>query len=189
MPALAAVPNIAALLITAALNGSTPDFSKASELAATPLAVLSIAAFAIAAGLAEEAGWRGWALERLRVRRSVLAASAMIGAAWSLWHLPLFFIHGTFQHDLGFGSTAFWWFLAEKIPLAVLFTLIYEAAGGLVAAAVAFHAVGNTVGEVFPAAGAARWVSLAILVALAAAISSRWRRGESTEAVQEGRNR
>ncbi|HZD71255.1 MAG TPA: CPBP family intramembrane glutamic endopeptidase [Actinomycetes bacterium] len=175
MVGLAALPNLGALLLAAGMHGKAPDLSKALELAGTPLALLSIAAFALAAGVAEEGGWRGFALERLRFRRSALAASVVIGVAWSLWHLPLFFLDGTYQNELGFGSAAFWWFMAEKLPLAVLFTWIYEGSGGLVAAAIAFHAIGNIVGDVFPAGGGARWVSLAILVGLAGAIAARWR--------------
>jgi membrane protease YdiL (CAAX protease family) len=42
-------------------------------------------------GIGEELGWRGWLLPTLSASRSFLAATALTGLAWALWHLPLFF--------------------------------------------------------------------------------------------------
>jgi membrane protease YdiL (CAAX protease family) len=42
-------------------------------------------------GVGEELGWRGWLLPTLSARRSFLAATALTGLAWALWHLPLLF--------------------------------------------------------------------------------------------------
>jgi membrane protease YdiL (CAAX protease family) len=41
-------------------------------------------------GLAEEPGFRGFALPRLRIGRSALAASLILGVLHTIWHLPLF---------------------------------------------------------------------------------------------------
>ena len=37
----------------------------------------------------EELGWRGFALPRLQARFGPLAATAILGLIWSVWHLPL----------------------------------------------------------------------------------------------------
>jgi membrane protease YdiL (CAAX protease family) len=42
-------------------------------------------------GLGEELGWRGWLLPTLSAGRTFLAATAMTGFVWALWHLPIFF--------------------------------------------------------------------------------------------------
>jgi len=46
--------------------------------------------------LGEEAGWRGFALKKMLESLSPLKAAVLLGVIWSLWHLPLFFIKGTF---------------------------------------------------------------------------------------------
>ncbi len=51
--------------------------------------------------LSEEIGWRGYALPRLQTRWNALISSLIIGVIWALWHLPLFMMVGTSQHELG----------------------------------------------------------------------------------------
>jgi membrane protease YdiL (CAAX protease family) len=74
----------------------------------------------------EELGWRGCALDRLQERDSALISSLIIGGTWALWHLPLFFIAGTYQHGLGVGTPAFWLFMVTKFPDSILMTWIYN---------------------------------------------------------------
>lgn len=49
----------------------------------------------------EELGWRGFALKRLLKSTNPNIASLLVGLAWSLWHLPLFYITGGSQYELG----------------------------------------------------------------------------------------
>ena len=44
----------------------------------------------ITTGLAEEPGWRDFALPRLQGRFSPLKSSFILGPLWALWHFPLF---------------------------------------------------------------------------------------------------
>lgn len=60
----------------------------------------------------EELGWRGYALDGLQARMNALFASLILGVVWSLWHLPLFFIKGTWQAEqVGLGTQRFWLFM------------------------------------------------------------------------------
>ncbi len=61
-------------------------------------------------GLGEEPAWRGFALPRLMVGRTALAASLLLGVLHALWHLPLFGFefdwHNGFPWFLGVLSAA-----------------------------------------------------------------------------------
>lgn len=41
-------------------------------------------------GLAEEPGWRDFALTRLQQRHRPMVATTILGILWTIWHLPLF---------------------------------------------------------------------------------------------------
>ncbi len=73
--------------------------------------------------LSEEIGWRGYALERLQTRWNALTSSIIIGLVWSLWHLPLFMMVGTSQHELGI---PFFGFLIKMTASSIIYTWLYN---------------------------------------------------------------
>jgi membrane protease YdiL (CAAX protease family) len=73
--------------------------------------------------LSEEIGWRGYALERLQTRWNALTSSLIVGLVWALWHLPLFIMVGTSQHEL---EVPFIGFLIKLMAISVLFTWLYN---------------------------------------------------------------
>jgi membrane protease YdiL (CAAX protease family) len=70
----------------------------------------------------EEFGWRGFALDRLLTRWNALISSLMLGVLWAFWHLPLFFIPGTSQQQMGNPVAMFTGFAVEVVAMSVLFT-------------------------------------------------------------------
>ncbi|WP_234332187.1 CPBP family intramembrane glutamic endopeptidase [Streptomyces sp. NRRL F-5650] len=87
--------------------------------------------------LSEEPGWRGTAYPRLREKLGTLQVCLVLGVTWAVWHLPLFFIDGTVQHDLGLATPSGILFVASNIPMAMLVTAAYERAG--IVASIAVH--------------------------------------------------
>ena len=97
----------------------------------------------------EELGWRGYALPRLQGKYSALTASLILGVIWSLFHLPLFLMHGgsvfgnlSSEPPLGF--------LVRITAGAVLITWVYNNTRGSVLLAILFHAAVNTWSQIFP---------------------------------------
>jgi uncharacterized protein len=156
--ALATLPPLTVRLVTTSADDAL--------LAPGPVAFLVVGALA---GAAEEPGWRGYAQHGLQQRVSVLTTSLIVGVAWSAWHLPLFWLEGTYQHGLGVGTTAFWAFHAAILLGSIVYGWLYNAAGGVTIAAVAFHAVGNVANELFPTDDAA--LTIAVQAVLAGAVT------------------
>ena len=73
--------------------------------------------------LSEEIGWRGYALERLQTRWNALASSLIVGLVWGLWHLPLFMMVGTSQHEL---KIPFIGFMVGLMASSILYTSLYN---------------------------------------------------------------
>jgi uncharacterized protein len=86
--------------------------------------------------LSEELGWRGYAQDRLQTAFSPVLSAVILGTLWALWHLPLFFIVGTSQHELGLPFLPFWLTL---IAMAIAFAWLHNHTGGSIWTAIFFH--------------------------------------------------
>lgn len=96
----------------------------------------------VAGPLAEEPGWRGTAYPRMRASMGRFRIGLVLGVIWAVWHLPLFFVNGTVQHQLGLLTPSGVLFAASSIPMTMLVCCAYERAGVL--AAIAVHFATNT---------------------------------------------
>jgi membrane protease YdiL (CAAX protease family) len=133
-----------AFAIDVALGGSLPPLRARLD---SPAAVAGLLFFVFWFGpLPEEMGWRGFALDRLQRRMTALHASLVLGSVWALWHVPLFFVPGSFQAELGPGSLRSWIFLASMVPLSVLMTWVYNNTARSTLSAVLIHFSGNLCG-------------------------------------------
>lgn len=154
-------------------KGAVPE--AAARFASHPLAMAPFAIFMLLFGpLPEELAWRGYALGQLQKRWGALASSLFLGAAWTVWHLPLFFIPGSYQHGLGLGTLGFWLFMADKIPLSVLMTWVYNNNRQSTLSAVLFHFSVNFIGELFELTARAELFSILFWILAAIAVTIFW---------------
>ena len=115
-----------------------------SQLTSNPAAFLPTLLFSTLPPVLEELGWRGYALDQLQRTRKALAAGLILGVIWAVWHLPLFLIEGTNQHDaVGFLTTRFWLFMIGVVALSVAFTWIHNGTGGSILASIMLHSWTN----------------------------------------------
>ncbi len=113
-------------------------------------AVGGVIAVALLAGLAEEPGWRGVALDAWQRRMLPAWAATGIGALWALWHLPLAFIDGTYYQALGFASLEFWLTNIALVQTGVLYAWLVIGAGGSILMAILAHAGFNVAASLVP---------------------------------------
>lgn len=89
-----------------------------------PISILSVLInfpLIIVLGGVEELGWRGILQPKLEKVMTYLPSVLVVGTIWSLWHLPLWWIHGTVQSVFPFGL-----YLLSGIVLTASFTTLYK---------------------------------------------------------------
>ena len=140
-----------AALIDVLLGGWGIAPEEVTRLIEQPLLILPTLIFWLLFGpVPEEPGWRGYALDGLQARRDALSASLIVGVAWSLWHLPLFLMEGTWQAEVvGLGTQRFWLYMLTIVIEAVLYTWIYNNTDRSTLSAILFHFTGNAFGQLF----------------------------------------
>lgn len=130
----------------------------------------------------EELGWRGYALDGLQDRMSALRASLILGVIWALWHVPLYFIDGTFQADeVGWLSQRFWIFMLSIVLESILYTWIFNNTNRSTLSAIVFHFVGNAFGESFALSQQAEIYSFGIMIGIVIAVILIWKPGMLTQ--------
>ena len=169
--------NILALLSSALVFGSSISFITTIEIINQPLRLISMAIFLLIFGpLPEEIGWRGFALDKLHNKLNMLHSSMIIGLFWALWHLPLFFIPGTYQNNLGVLSLNFWLFFLTLFPDSILYTWIYFKNRRSTLAAILIHFSTNFAGEIFKISSNAMIIRSLLITLTAILIIYQWKK-------------
>lgn len=119
-----------------ALGGQPPSLG--ALIGVLPILVIVTLYGVIFVTIGEEVGWRGYALPALQARYGALVSSMILGVMWAPWHLPVFFNPDTHYSDLPFVIQ-----LAFQIPIAILFTWVFNSTGGSVLMTILLHAVLN----------------------------------------------
>ena len=117
-------------LILYTLLGGSFDYSQFINQLPTILPLI------ILGPLSEEFGWRGFLQKRINLEFSPISGSVIIGVVWSLWHLPLFYMIGTSQHDF---NIPFIPFMISIISSSFIYTYLYYKSNGSLFAAILLH--------------------------------------------------
>lgn len=115
--------------------------------------------------LAEEFGWRGFALPLLDHRNQVIASSVLIGFIWALWHAPLFWAKtGTAISGFEIDAWLIGLFFLAVIGSSFIYTWLFNHTQGSLAIAILLHlsmnASGTISGMLFPEMSAEQRLAL-----------------------------
>ena len=100
------------------------------------------------AAVIEEVGWRGYGEDSVAFYFSWFTESIIFGFVWASWHLPLFWIEGTYHYglrELGVGYMLN--FLISVVPMGFLTTWVYVKNNRSMLACIIFHLFVNTMQE------------------------------------------
>lgn len=168
-------PALALLSAGLASLAGTSGLSFHSTLSGSPAALASFAVFILLFGpLPEEMGWRGYALDWLQKKHSPLASSLILGTIWGIWHVPLFFIEGSYQFGLR-GSPEIWYFFLSFIPQTIIMTWIFNNTQRSTLSAVLFHWSVNFTGEILELNQTAGLVNILLWIAASAVVAAVWK--------------
>ncbi len=165
-----------AALIDLALGGWGMAPEAIRDFLGQPLIIIPTLLFWLIFGpLPEEPGWRGYALDGLQKRYSPLFASLAVGIIWALWHLPLFFIEGTWQAEsIGLGTQRFYLYLFSILFQSFIYTWIINHTNRSILAAVLFHFSTNAFGELFELSPRAEVFNFLLLVLFVGVLVVGW---------------
>ncbi|GAA4630741.1 type II CAAX endopeptidase family protein [Actinoallomurus vinaceus] len=131
------------LLLPGAVDGlRTP--SVAVLAAYLPMLLIQI----LTTGLAEEPGWRDFALPLIQRRHGAALGTLILGVVWAAWHLPLFFTSWSLAGTRP--DTAHWWitvgtFVTMAVAISYLITWVFNHTNESLPVALILHAGNNTV--------------------------------------------
>lgn len=107
--------------------------------------------------LAEEPGWRGFALPRLQEGYGPLKGTLILGLLWAGWHFPLFLVPGYDGAGTGLFGVAlpFCAFLVSIVATAIIFTWVFNHTRGSLLLVMMVHAAIDSfpLSSLFPQAG------------------------------------
>lgn len=166
---------LAALLDVLTGGSVTPYRDTLAPFVARPLTLLPFALNVFFIGpFPEEFGWRGYALDRLQERWGALRSSLVLGTIWGAWHLPLFFMQGTYQYEQGAWSLWFWTFMVGIVPLTVVFTWVFNNTRRSTLAVVLLHFTVVVSADFLNATAGTNVLSTVLWIALAAGLCLVW---------------
>lgn len=109
----------------------------------------------------------------LRNRFNLITSSFMFGIYWCLWHLPLFFLEGTYQYELRGDILGIIGFFLALIPVAIITQWLYYKNNRSILSAVLFHFMVNFIGVLMMMDESTKFIQALLMAALAAFIVSR----------------
>lgn len=138
--------------------------------------------------MAEEPGWRDFALPRLQIRFGAVRGTVLLGTLWGCWHLPLFWSQwGGWPHVSPLAPVEF---VAACIPLSLVMTWVFNRTGQSLPIVMILHAGINSTyssvwSQIFPTLDVIRdplhvQLIATTVVALVLTVATRGRLGLST---------
>ena len=135
------------ILLSLLFGQSLEQFSFTEDFSFTGVGIGTAFVTITVASIIEEVGWKGYCEDSIGQYMNWFWESLLFGVLWSLWHLPLIFIEGTYQAGLMVNPLYVINFFVSGIPLGYIITWVYLVSDRSILACMIFHLFVNFMQE------------------------------------------
>lgn len=135
------------VLLSLLFGQSLNQFSFTEDFSFTGVGIGTAFVTITVASIIEEVGWKGYCEDSIGQYMNWFWESLLFGMLWSLWHLPLIFIEGTYQAGLMVNPLYVINFFISGIPLGYIITWVYLVSDRSILACMIFHLFVNFMQE------------------------------------------
>ena len=138
---------VCSILLSLAFGQSLDQFAFTEDFSFTGVGIAGALIMVTVASIIEEVGWKGYCEDSIGAYMNWFWESMIFGALWSLWHIPLLFIKGTYQAGLMVNPMYVINFFISGIPLGFIITWVYLASDRSILACMIYHLFVNFMQE------------------------------------------
>ncbi|MCR4807103.1 MAG: CPBP family intramembrane metalloprotease [Lachnospiraceae bacterium] len=138
---------VCSILLSLAFGQSLDQFAFTEDFSFTGVGIAGALISCTLAAILEEIGWKGYCEDSIGAYMNWFWESLIFGVIWSLWHLPLVFIEGTYQAGLMVNPLYVINFFISGIPMGYIITWVYLVSDRSILACMIFHMVVNLLQE------------------------------------------
>ena len=161
---------ISSILLSTLFGQSLNQFSFTKDFSFTGVGIGSALITVTLASIIEEVGWKGYCEDSIGAYMNWFWESMIFGILWSLWHLPLIFIKGTYQAGLMVNPMYVINFFISGIPLSFIITWVYLASDRSILACMIYHLCVNFLQEKIAMTPETKCVETLVVIVVAAYI-------------------
>ncbi len=137
----------ASILLSLAFGQSLDQFSFTKDFSFTGVGIGTAFVTITLAAVLEEVGWKGYCEDSIGAYMNWFWESLIFGVIWSLWHLPLIFIEGTYHAGLMVNPLFVVNFFVSAVPMGFIITWVYLVSDRSILSCIIYHFVVNFLQE------------------------------------------
>ena len=138
---------VASILLSLLFGQSIEQLAFTEDFSFTGVGIAGAFITILVASIIEEVGWKGYCEDSIGDYMNWFWESMIFGVLWSLWHLPLLFIPGTYQAGLMVNPLYVANFFISGVPMGFIITWVYLVSDRSILACMVFHLFVNFMQE------------------------------------------
>jgi membrane protease YdiL (CAAX protease family) len=138
---------VASILLSLLFGQSIEQVAFTEDFSFTGVGIAGAFITILVASIIEEVGWKGYCEDSIGDYMNWFWESMIFGVLWSLWHLPLLFIPGTYQAGLMVNPLYVVNFFISGVPMGFIITWVYLVSDRSILACMIFHLFVNFMQE------------------------------------------